>query len=286
MRLFQFCNLLTDLVQFMNQMEREIFHLHSYKKLMQKMLLDQATRGEVTKAANFLGVQPSYLSRVMSQELQITPDHAFKLSRYWNLNGDEHTYFMLLVDHARAGDREYRADIEAKLNRLREKHQLVQERASRSHLSTEMVDVTYFSTWLWSAIHFLTSIPEYQTADAISSRLNIKTDLALFYLRSLAERDFIESKGSRWVYKRGEFHAEKNSPLVILHHQNWRQRASVDSQDFNSNGVHFTAVQTVSLKDYDRLKNLLLDFISKFSALAAPSTPEEGIALTCDLFKI
>ena len=73
---------------------------------------------------------------------------------------------------------------------------------------------------------------------------------------------------------------------MVLHHQNWRTRAVMDTQDFENTNVHYTAVQTVSKADFARLKELLLQFISEASQIAGPSKPEEGLALTCDLFTI
>lgn len=60
----------------------------------------------------------------------------------------------------------------------------------------------------------------------------------------------------------------------------------MDAQDLENSSIHFTAVQTVSRVDFDRLKELLLHFISDSSQISGPSAPEEGIAITCDLFKI
>jgi len=50
--------------------------------------------------------------------------------------------------------------------------------------------------------------------------------------------------------------------------------------------VHFTMAHTMSREDYDRLKELLLKFISEATQLAGPSKPEDVVALTCDLFEI
>jgi len=152
--------------------------------------------------------------------------------------------------------------------------------------STDNLQLNYFSTWIWSAIHFLTSIPEYQSLENISDRLGLKLSVTLQFLEQLQTQGLIENQGQRWIYKSGEFHAPKDSPLVRLHHQNWRMRAVVDAQDLNSEGTHFTAVQTVSKNDYEKIKNLLLQFISEASSIAGPSTPEEGIVITCDVFKI
>jgi plasmid maintenance system antidote protein VapI len=197
--------------------------------------------------------QRSYLSRVISENLQLTPDHAFKLARFWGLPLAEREYFQTLVDFERAGDSEYRAYLKERLQEMKRRNESIQERTARS---------------------------------ALSSRLGLKREILAGYLEQLRAQGLVEHKGGRWLYKGGEFHAPKNSPLVVLHHQNWRARAVLDAQDPGNDNIHYTAVQTVSRSDFERLKEMLLRLISETSRISGPSSPEEGYALTCDLFKI
>ena len=243
-------------------------------------------RGQLSRASESLNCQRSYLSRVITEELHITPDHAFNLAKFWKLTSDEREYFQTLVEMDRAADSQYRAHLKARLLDAKRKHESIQERTNRSSLSIDAVQASYFSSWLWSAIHFLTSIPEYQSVEAIGDRLGLKHDSVLFYLRQLETLGFIENVNGRWKYKSGEFHAPKNSPLVLLHHQNWRGRAVVDAQEFETDNIHFTGVHTLSRVDFERLKELMLSFIAEATQVAGPSEPEEAIAITCDLFRI
>ena len=135
-------------------------------------------------------------------------------------------------------------------------------------------------------MHFLTSIPKYQHLEALSDRTGLKKEILLNYLQQLETQGYIENKNNKWVYKSGEFHAAKDSPLVMIHHQNWRARALLDAQSTQNESVHYTAVQTMSIEDAEKIKDLLLTFISESSQIAGPSNPEEGVVITCDFFKI
>jgi len=265
---------------------KAVFSFQSYKAFMGHMLSGAHRRGQLTRAAEYLNCQRSYLSRVISENLHITPDHAFNLARFWNLNRDEREFFQTLVEYERAGNPDYRAHLKSQLMELKRKHESIQERTKRASLSVESLQTSYFSNWVWSAVHFLTSIPEYQTIDALSDRLGLKQETILQYLKQLESQNFIEHVRDRWVYKTGEFHAPKNSPLVILHHQNWRNRAVIDAQEFENNAIHFTGVHTLSKSDHEKLKELLLGFIAEANQIAGPSNPEEAIVLTCDLFRL
>ena len=266
--------------------QKFVFSFNSYKDLMAYFLTGKTRHGELTKAAKALNCQRSYLSRVISENLHITPDHAFNLALFLRFSPHERDYFLSMVEYERSGDKNYREFIMRRLQDLKQKNESIAERTERKTLSFDGHQATYFSSWIWSAIHFLTSIPEYQNSDRIAERIGLNNEAVLIYLRSLEAQGFVVQENQKWKYHQGEFHAQKNSPLVLLHHQNWRMRAMIDAQNFDSESVHFTAVQTMSRKDATWIKELLLSFISEASLIAGPSSPEDGIVLACDFFKI
>jgi plasmid maintenance system antidote protein VapI len=99
------------------------------------MLSSKTQRGQLSRAAEALNCQRSYLSRVISESLQLTPDHAFKLARFWRLTSDEREYFQTMVDYERAGDPEYRAHLKQRLLEVKRKHESIQERTARTAFS-------------------------------------------------------------------------------------------------------------------------------------------------------
>lgn len=267
-------------------MKSSVFSFKSYKSVMAEWLTGKEQRGQLSRAAEFMNCQRSFLSRVITEEMHLTPDQAFKLVKFWKLGHDEAEYFQLLVSFERAGDPEYRESLKLKVADLKKKYESIQERTQRKNLTIESLHTHYFSNWVWTALHFLVAVPEYQTAEALADRLGLKKDIVLMYLKQLEAQGLVVQVKNKWNYRSGEFHVPKDSPLVVLHHQNWRGRAVLDSQEFNNSSVHFTGVLTMSRSDIEKVKSLLLDFISEANRIAAPSSPEDAVALTCDLFKI
>lgn len=263
---------------------KDLFATASYKTVMKGKLLEE--RGQLSRAAEYLNCQRSYLSRVISEELQLTPDHAFQLTLFWKMTGDERDYFLALVEHERAVTPELRAFAHAKILDFRKRYASIQARTPNKVIEVGAEQVAYFSSWTWSAIHFLTSVPEFQTAEAIARRLALTTELVTSQLQRLAQRGLVEERRGKWIYLSGEFHAPKESPLVLLHHQNWRSRAILDAQSHENGSLHYTSVQTMSRIDAEKIKALLLEFISESNRIAGPSTPEEGVVVLCDFFKL
>ena len=262
------------------------FSHKTYKTIMATRLLGAANRGKLSSAAASLGCERSYLSRVINGKLQLTPDHAYGLSKFWNLTANEHTFFMKLVEWERSHQAAYRNALEKEVQTLRNQFNSVQTRAQRADLNADMLQAQYFSSWTYSAIHFLTSIPKYQSIESLSQRLSLPPALVSKVLENLRGQGMVDQKSGRWSYKSGEFHVPRTSPLVQLHHQNWRHRAILDAQDSENQSVHFTGVLTVSEHDRQVLKELILSFIARANAIAAPSKPETLVGLTCDLFEV
>lgn len=267
-------------------MSAKVFGFKTYLPLLKAYLTGDGNRGRLSRAGEALNVQRSYFSRVLSGELQLTPDHAFRLSEFLGFNESERDYFLALVETERASTPSYREFQKRRAELLRKKFESLDERTNRKALAAPQNDIEYFSAWYWSAIHFLTSTVDGQTVDALSQRLNLSPKVVREVLQGLKTRGYASSRGERWLYAAGEFHTPKGDPLTVIHHQNWRTRAVQDAQLNSDESIHFTAVQSVSRGDVEKLRELLLSFIGDASRIAGPSNPEETIALTCDLFRV
>lgn len=143
------------------------------------------------------GCQRSYFSQVIHGNVQLTPDHGFKLCKYFQFNSREQDFFLTQLELARAATAEYRAYLEEKLVQIKRAQENPKAKATPEQLQ-------YFSSWHWSAIHLLTSIPGYEQASAIAERLRLPQNLVLQTLESLAKRGLVKHEGNLWKYASGE----------------------------------------------------------------------------------
>ena len=268
------------------QMPADLFALESYKSFMNEALLGTNRRGELSRAAEFIGSQRSFLSRVIATKLHLTRDQAFGLCDFWNFSGLSRDYFLTLVDFERSSQPEYKKFLKAQLEKLRTEQRNLNERVGRKSFDFNGFENKYFSSWCWSAIHFLTAIPKYQTIAAIEERLNLPKSLVKLILVALEENSLVRSQDGKYIFNSGEFHFSVTENLSTLNHQHWRQRAMLSSLEPNPDQVHFTNLQTMSLKDALKIRDLILESIAKISKISNPSEPEEAFAINLDFFKI
>ena len=274
-----------NLVNLVKMSSPTVFEFRAYKVALDHFLRSDGKRGLLTRAAKALHCQPSFLSRVIGSEIHLTPEQAFMICQFLNWSANESEYFQTLVAIERAADPGYKSALTAKLKQLRVDHESLQKRTQKEDFALVEQQSVYLSSWIWSAVHFLSSVPAYQTVEKMADRLGLSNETTRKTLTRLEQWGLVRKTGSRWEYAQGQFHVPKDSPYVVLHHQNWRTRAVLDAQEFQSESLHFTSVYTLTAADVARLRELMLKFISDCQAVAQPSSPEESVVLICDLYK-
>jgi uncharacterized protein (TIGR02147 family) len=263
-----------------------IFQEKSYKKVIKKLIEEAPeSRGMISKISSAIGCQRSYLSQVLHTKVQLTRDQAWGLCEFFGLGKLEARFFECLVDYERATLPLFRQHLEAEMAEIRREFERLSHRFEKSTGFNAEQAQHYYSYWLPSALHILVSIPAFQDLDKIAKRLGVSKEKAAKTLATLQKAGLVEKKHNQWKFAGGTKFIAKESPFVSLHHQNWRQLGVEDSRNLESDGLHFTMVQTMSKADFEKLKMLVVDFIDKTSKIAGPSDPQLLTAFTLDFFQ-
>lgn len=266
-------------------MSQVVFTFKSYKVFLKELC--QQERGSLTRLAVAAGCELSYLSKCLSSEINITTDQAYKIAVHLRLKPLERKYFLALVELERSGDSNYKAYLQAGMDEMIHEYQDLSNRTSKDKLENSYGVFSYHASWLHSAIHIAVSIPEYQSLNSICQKLQIQKTVALKVLEDLLSLKYIRKiSNEKYEYLQGGTHTSKESPLVVMYHQNWRQRAIIDSQNADTDGIHYTNLQSMTLEDFNKIKNLILEAIEKSEKLAAPSLPKEMVNVNIDVFRI
>lgn len=261
-----------------------VFEFTNYKEFLRSRLKD--SWGLITKVAEASGCQRAYLSRVLTDTVHLTPDQAFNIAKVFALSPLESEYFMALVEYARAGSDSYREFMEKKIVGLRRQQQNLSRKIRYENNSTLEVQSKYYSSWHWSAIHVLVSIPQFQYPEAIAVKLQLPISLVHATLEELAKNGFVRSERGRWIHSSGTLHLAKESPFITYHHNNWRTRAVQDAQTKGTENIHFTIVQAMSREAISEIKKLVLDFVDETARVAGPSESEEVMCMNLDFFAV
>jgi len=265
----------------------EIFSYQDYRHVIRdKIKENKKIRGYQSLLAKSAGCQRSYFSQAMNGQVQLTPEHALGLAQLWGLNGDEAEHFLDLIHWDRAGSRTLQGYYASRVKARQKAREDVVNRLNLKTSSLEADKMVYYSTWLHGAIHILSSIPQFQTAEAMAQRIQIPVASVIKSLDLLVQLGVVERSASgRYTPKTFHIHLPRSSPWTSVHHAQWRQRANFSVMEGDSEAFHFTGVHSMSRQDFQRLKEMLFQFIEASSSLVKDSKEEELYCLALDLFR-
>lgn len=265
----------------------DIFTYQDYRQVVRhKIKENRDVRGYQSILAKAAGCQRSYFSQALNGQVQLTPEHGLGLARLWNLSSEETDHFMDLIHWDRAGNRElgnyYAARVKA---RQKAREDLVHRLSLKPSALTDDKTI-YYTSWYHGAIHILCTIPQFQTPEAMAHRLQMPMAMVMKSLNLLIELDLIQvTPQGRYLPKSFNIHLPRSSPWTHVNHAQWRQRANFSLMGNDGDGVHYTAIHSLSHADIKRLKEMLYQFIESSRVIVQDSKEEEMICVTLDLFR-
>lgn len=242
--------------------------------------------GQLFKLAQYLGVHSSLVSQVMKGDKSFTLEQAIKVASFLNLTPREQEYFLLLVQLERAGTRQLKEFFEGQLQAARRADQSIAARRRVAAAFNDEAQAQYYSDWSLMAVWLAVSIKGLSKSDAIAKKLG----LARARVETILE--FLISVGLCVVTEDGvrpgitNTHLPRNSPLANRHHANWRLKSLADLDDLSADDLVFTAPVSLSRKDFDSIRRMILDAIENVAETVEKSEPEMLACLNIDWFEL
>src|SRR4051812_17297224 len=138
-------------------MHASVFEYESYKKYLEFRL---AGKGRKAQFAQRIGCQPSFLSQVLRGKPSLSLEQGVLANDYFQHSTPEARHFLSLLQFERAGSSRLRTHFQNELKAsLAEQRKLAQRVGPARELS-DSARATYYSSWVYSAIHVLASIPD------------------------------------------------------------------------------------------------------------------------------
>jgi uncharacterized protein (TIGR02147 family) len=265
-----------------------IYTYQDYKDFLKDWLNSQKrVRGLRLSLARALGCQSSFISRVLRESHHLTPEHALSCAQFMNLSESETDYFLHLVHHQRAGTKDLRELLLSKIKKMQDVENDISNRYGKYTTSPpEGLSPDYYSSWLYSAIHYATTIPHLQKLHALAEKFSLPEPIVLSTLKYLVQVNLVKRIEDRWVASNKNMHLTKNSALLQAYHSSWRLQAINEFTKQKAQDLNYTAVYTLSKNDYKKIRSMLVNFIDHSRSLVLPSKEEILVCLNCDFFEV
>jgi uncharacterized protein (TIGR02147 family) len=268
-------------------MNQEIYNFSDYRSYIKCKIYngDRAKRGELSSLAEAIPCQTSYLSRVMTGEADLSLEQADSAGKYLGLSQDENSYFLLLVQFARAGTQSLRAHFKRNITSAQEERLNLQKRVGLKQVLNKEDQATYYSLWYYAAVHVMTGIPTLQTKVAMAHELGLPQNRIAEILEFLISTRLVkEGPDGRYLTGEGRIHLKKDSKMILRHHSNWRTQAIRSMEKDLVSGIHYSVLLNTSKKDSEILRSMIAKFIEEFMKVVHPSEDEEMNCLVIDFF--
>ncbi|MDZ4660559.1 MAG: DUF4423 domain-containing protein [Pseudomonadota bacterium] len=142
----------------------------------------------------------------------------------------------------------------------------------------------YYSSWLYSAIHILTSIPTFQVAPAIAEKLHLPVNAVINALRDLVEMNLVQKEKEKYIHAGKDIYLPSEHPQCHSHHLNWRIRAV--ERAMIKEDVHYSNVFSISKKDLEILRQQVVAFIEEQRKQVRASGTDIACVFCCDFFTL
>ena len=263
-----------------------LFEQSDYKDYLREWL-ESRGRGESTRVARALKVQLAYISQVTRGACHLSLEQSESFSRYAGHTSDEAEFFLLLVSKARAGTESLKQHYERKLAEISKRRKVLSERLVYQKKLSPETQAAFYSVWVHSAVHMALTVPGLETLSAIAAYLGESEAVVRKSLEFLVGAGLARPR-TKGIYEatHQSTHAGNDSPFAALHHTHWRLRAvdSIPSETLSE--LHYSSVVSISRKDIDQARKILIRAIEDVRALVKPSPPEELVCYNLDLFSL
>ena len=267
---------------------KELFDYHDYKTYLLAYLAHQPGKGRGirSKMAEELGCRVAYVSQVLNNDAHFSLEQGEALNLFLNHTVDESEFFLLLLQMSRAGSVALRKRLRQQMQRALDKRSVLKERFDIKTTVNIEDQARYYGNWYYAAIHILTTIPEFQSKQAMARELGlpeVKVAEAVDFLVSIG---VVKSERGRLVPGISRLFLGNDSPFINKHHINWRLRA-IDSLDRDrASDLHLSTVVSLSKHDVSVIREILIRGIEDARRVIKASPEEEMHCLSVDLFRV
>ncbi len=264
-----------------------VYDHKDYREYLNDWIDSQGPKGRGLKSrlAQAAGVSSTLISLVLSGAKQLSIEQALECADFVGFNENESDYFILLVEHARAGTVKLRLRLQKKLQVLKEKSQRTSHRIEKNLELDDSLKAVYYSSWLYSGIRNLVAVKGFQTVEDLAQKLHLPHAVVNRVVQFLIDNQLCLLRGDKIVHGTAYTYIPPESPLVVKHHQNWRLQGFTHMDRFSKEDYFFTSPLSLSHKAASEIRKRLLGLVEQTFKLTGPSASEKTACLNIDWFE-
>lgn len=265
-------------------------HLYDYTdyKLYLNDRLDSSSdgRGSRSSLARAIRCQTAYVSSALRGHAHFTPEQGEYINEYLGHTDSESDFFMLLLQHQRAGTENLRRRLKKQMDKISSTRFDIKKRLSAGFEMSSEEHAQFYSEWYFAAIHALVSIPGYQAVQSIANYMSLDIKTVAKIVDFLLTTGLLEQSKEGLKIGNARTHLGADSPFISKHHINWRLLAMQKVASNRGDNLHYSSVITLSEDDATKIKEMLVASIKNAKSIVRDSKEETLQCFSIDFFKI
>lgn len=265
-----------------------IFEYVNYRKFLNSYIksLPKRGRGFRVRIAEHLDCKTSFVSQVLNGDQNLSVEQAFLMISLLSLTAVEGRYFLSLVQAERAGRKDLQEHFRAEAENLRADFLRLKNRLGEKSISSKEDEFKYFSSSEYAYTHILTTIPEYQSREALLKKLNVSPNRLESILNYLIQLGYVTYNKGKYQPGQRRLHLADDAEIISTHHTNWRIQAIKSCQSPEPKDLHYSSVVSISAEDFDRIRAVMIQHIEEYRQIINSSPCEKPFSLCFDFFEL
>lgn len=266
----------------------QLFDYRDYIEYVSKALeeLSKARRGIKSQFAEAIQCTPSYVTRVLSSEAHLNLEQAGRANGFLGHTDDQSLYFILLVEHARAGTKEVKEIFARQIKKQQRDYLNLKTKFGNPDAIAAADQNIFYSSWQYAAIYVALTVPRLQTKEALSTHFQLPLKRVSEMLHFLSSIGLVREERGKLKCIAKSFHLTGDPSIQMRDHMNWRHAAIRAYETVGANDLHYTSVVALSEEDVLRIKRKLLDMLEEARTVIRDSKEEVVYSFLLDFFQI
>lgn len=265
----------------------QIWEFRSYRPYLNARLSEDGPRsGKRTELAQYIQVHTTFVSQVLKGRAELSLEQADGINQFLSHSEDECEYFLNLVLQDRAATKRLRARFEDKVNKMREARQNISKRLQVESEISEKDRERFYSSAVYGATHVLCSLPHLQTPTTLAEVLRLPISRVLDILDFLLRMGLLQLDNGKYSPGTKHVHLNNQSELILKHHTNWRLHCVSALQFLDRDDLHYSGCMSLSKEDAFRVKEVILEALSRTVKIVEKTSVEEAYVLGLDFYKL
>jgi uncharacterized protein (TIGR02147 family) len=270
-------------------MEKSIYEYESYKPFLRDFLHSQPKKGHGLKSvwAETLNCKSSYVSQVLNGDAHFSLEQGEDLIELLNLGQEEGNFLQLLIQRERAGSYKLEQRIDSQIKAILKEREKLSTRVEIKDRLPQEVQVKYYSSWHYAAIHMAVTIEHLKTKEAIIEHFQLPPARVSEVLEFLEKVGLLKRENNLYSTGVSRIFLGSDSDLINNHHTNWRVKAIQSLDEHNEFNVNLSTIFTLSKKDLELLREQVLASIEDIrKTVRETKSEDEMVCFNVDLIKV